>query len=575
MSKNARIITLATLLIVAIIASIVMVIVFATKHGDQSSSGNFEYTSSGLTCTITAYTGDDETVYIPERIAGKKVVAIKEGAFKGKSIVNIEFDGNFGDITLGEGVFSNMSSLVYVKLPQGLTKIPDKAFYECKKLTHVTFPSTVQSIGSYAFYNCSALVYSGSGESDGIILPTDLLSVGKYAFYGCNAIAKLTLNDKLESIEEYAFNKASNLRTLTVGEGSLLKTIGDHAFDSAKLESTTSAPIELPKLENIGKYAFANNSSYFNYFYLGKNVKLVDDYAFSGCSNLTTVKYAEDIALTSMGKGVFFNDSGLVYIEAKGENEKPSDIEAVPNALPDSITSIAELTFSGCYNLLNKRNFVIGKNVTEIGSGAFAIYNSTYTSRATLTVFELDVDTQNENFKMQPLGDFKRPNTTDPSRTRHSLLMDKSGEKVIAYIGTYTTFETTSEGDYNGCYRTDPSDLNNKTHNAFTFLDTEDIRNTLTTIGDYAFAGVRFDRIYIVPGVKNIGNFAFKGSDIDVVLFGSNNCTFAQDTFDGMQSDLTVYLMKGTSGGRIQEQVEAMREDDVVIDIGWMDEMFK
>ena len=42
MSKNARIITLATLLIVAIIASIIMVIVFATRHGDQSSSGNFE-----------------------------------------------------------------------------------------------------------------------------------------------------------------------------------------------------------------------------------------------------------------------------------------------------------------------------------------------------------------------------------------------------------------------------------------------------------------------------------------------------------------------------------------------------
>ncbi|MDD7351176.1 MAG: leucine-rich repeat protein [Clostridia bacterium] len=569
MSKNARIITLATLLIVAIVASIVMVIVFATKHGDQSSSGNFEYTTSGLTCTITGYTGDDETVYIPERIAGKKVVAVKEGAFKGKSVVNIEFNGNFSDISLGDGVFSNMSSLVYVKLPQGLTKIPNKAFYDCKKLTHVTIPSTVQSIGDYAFYNCSALVYSGAGEDDGMILPTDLLKVGKYAFYGCNAITKLTLNDKLESIEEYAFNKASNLKRLIVGEASLLTTIGDHAFDSAKIESTTSNKIIFPKLENIGKYAFANNSSYFNYFYLGKSVKMVDDYAFSGCGNLTTVHYDKDIALTSMGKGVFFNDSALATIQA--EDSALTD----PNALPDSMTAIPELAFSGCYNLLNKKDFVIGKNVSEIGSGAFAIYNSAYSSRATLTIYELKVDAQNENFKMQPLGDFKRPNTTDPSRTRHSLLMDKSGQTLIAYIGTYTTFERTSESEYNGCYRTDPSDLNSKARNAFTFLDSEEIRNTLTTIGDYAFAGVRFDRIYIVPGVKNIGNFAFKASDINVVLFGANDCTFEQDTFDGMQSDLTVYLMKGTSGGLVQEQVGEMIEDDVTIEFGWMDEMFK
>lgn len=569
MSKNARIITLATLLIVAIVASIVMVIVFATKHGDQSSSGNFEYTTSGLTCTITGYTGDDETVYIPERIAGKKVVAVKEGAFKGKSVVNIEFNGNFSDISLGDGVFSNMSSLVYVKLPQGLTKIPNKAFYDCKKLTHVTIPSTVQSIGDYAFYNCSALVYSGAGEGDGMILPTDLLKVGKYAFYGCNAITKLTLNDKLESIEEYAFNKASNLKTLIVGEASLLTTIGDHAFDSAKIESTTSNKIIFPKLENIGKYAFANNSSYFNYFYLGKSVKMVDDYAFSGCGNLTTVHYDKDIALTSMGKGVFFNDSALATIQA--EDSALTD----PNSLPDSMTAIPELAFSGCYNLLNKKDFVIGKNVSEIGSGAFAIYNSTYSSRATLTIYELKVDAQNENFKMQPLGDFKRPNTTDPSRTRHSLLMDKSGQTLIAYIGTYTTFERTSESEYNGCYRTDPSDLNSKARNAFTFLDSEEIRNTLTTIGDYAFAGVRFDRIYIVPGVKNIGNFAFKASDINVVLFGANDCAFEQDTFDGMQSDLTVYLMKGTSGGLVQEQVGEMIEDDVKIEFGWMDEMFK
>ncbi len=569
MSKNARIITLATLLIVAIVASIVMVIVFATKHGDQSSSGNFEYTTSGLTCTITGYTGDDETVYIPERIAGKKVVSVKEGAFKGKSVVNIEFNGNLSDISLGDGVFSNMSSLVYVKLPQGLTKIPNKAFYDCKKLTHVTIPSTVQSIGNYAFYNCSALVYSGVGEDNGMILPTDLLKVGKYAFYGCNAITKLTLNDKLESIEEYAFNKASNLKTLIVGEASLLTTIGDHAFDSAKIESTTSNKIIFPKLENIGKYAFANNSSYFNYFYLGKSVKMVDDYAFSGCGNLTTVHYDKDIALTSMGKGVFFNDSALATIQAE------DSALTVPNALPDSMTAIPELAFSGCYNLLNKKDFVIGKNVSEIGSGAFAIYNSTYSSRATLTIYELKVDAQNENFKMQPLGDFKRPNTTDPSRARHSLLMDKSGQILIAYIGTYTTFERTSESAYNGCYRTDPSDLNSKARNAFTFLDSEEIRNTLTTIGDYAFAGVRFDRIYIVPGIKNIGNFAFKASDINVVLFGANDCTFEQDTFDGMRSDLTVYLMEGTGGGLVQEQVGEMIEDDVTIEFGWMDEMFK
>ena len=48
-------------------------------------------------------------------------------------------------------------SLVTVKLPTGLEKIRNSAFFECSKLQTVILPDGIQEIGNYAFYQCTSL----------------------------------------------------------------------------------------------------------------------------------------------------------------------------------------------------------------------------------------------------------------------------------------------------------------------------------------------------------------------------------------------------------------------------------
>jgi hypothetical protein len=49
------------------------------------------------------------------------------------------------------------SGLTSVTIPNSVTSIGNKAFWECTSLTSVTIPDSVTSIGDYAFYLCSNL----------------------------------------------------------------------------------------------------------------------------------------------------------------------------------------------------------------------------------------------------------------------------------------------------------------------------------------------------------------------------------------------------------------------------------
>ena len=54
-------------------------------------------------------------------------------------------------------VFSDCTSLVEVRLPEGLKEIGNYAFYRCARLAEINIPDSVQKIGKLAFRGCESL----------------------------------------------------------------------------------------------------------------------------------------------------------------------------------------------------------------------------------------------------------------------------------------------------------------------------------------------------------------------------------------------------------------------------------
>jgi len=60
-------------------------------------------------------------------------------------------------VTLGGGVFEQCVSLKNIKLPDGITDIPNNTFWNCVELNEIVISNNVKTIGTKAFNVCSKL----------------------------------------------------------------------------------------------------------------------------------------------------------------------------------------------------------------------------------------------------------------------------------------------------------------------------------------------------------------------------------------------------------------------------------
>ena len=112
-----------------------------TECGVTENGVKWGLTKEGV-ITIAGYSGTSTEVIIPETINGHSVTSI------------------------GEGAFSDCSSLTSIEIPNSVTSIGSSAFYYCSSLTSIVIPSSVTSIGFYAFSDCSSLTIYCEAESE-------------------------------------------------------------------------------------------------------------------------------------------------------------------------------------------------------------------------------------------------------------------------------------------------------------------------------------------------------------------------------------------------------------------------
>ena len=107
------------------------------------------------------------------------------------------------------GDFKN-TKITSVVIADGVTKIDNSAFYQCKQLETVTMPDSIVEIGSSAFYYCSALKDP--------ILSKSLKILGSNSFVACGKIENFVIPASIEEIRGQFLTSNNNTKLSIVVE---------------------------------------------------------------------------------------------------------------------------------------------------------------------------------------------------------------------------------------------------------------------------------------------------------------------------------------------------------------------
>ena len=338
-----------------------------------------------------------------------------------------------------------------------------------------------------------------------VVIPEGVEEIQKYAFYNCPGLRTVVLPSSAKKIREYAFCKDEKLETINLDN---ITVVGREAFkDCTKLNN-----INLSSIYAIGVDAFTNCTSLQTVDLT--TLRNTGKQAFKGCTSLTSVVLSPDTKLSY----AMFVMSGLTSVDIYEQVEIP------------------EFCFAKCENL---ERVTINNDIINIGKGAFS---DCY--KLTDIIFNAKVDKLDEQafYACKALKKIELPNNS-VDLGKNCFYKCENLEKVI--FGKNTKLENL-EGSFfhetnvkefivptsNPYYTSDNGLLVNKEGNEIYlaaigyFNDSEIINNAYvvdskyTTIGEGAFAGIKFTKLEFTNKDLVIEGYAFANIDTlkEVVL---------------------------------------------------------
>lgn len=173
---------------------------------------------------------------------------------------------------IGRRAFFDCSELIAVEIPNSVTIINEQAFSSCKGLTAINIPSTVENIGYEAFSNCNGLTsviiangvkkiddyaFSGCSNISKVVIPNSVKYMGTRVFLDCASLVTVKLSENILSIPHSTFNRCYSLKN--VDFSSRLTRVEDYAFS----ECTSLVSMTLPNtITYIGNNAFLKSKKF-------------------------------------------------------------------------------------------------------------------------------------------------------------------------------------------------------------------------------------------------------------------------------------------------------------------------
>ena len=359
---------------------------------------------------------------------------------------------------------------------KSVTSIGDCAFRYCTSLKSITIPNSVMEIGSSAFSGCSSLT--------SITIPNSVTNIGDSTFWGCSSLTAIYVavdNKNYTSVNGVLFNKD---KTALI------------CYPAGKTDKSYNIT---NSVTSIGDYAF-NGCSSLTSVTIPNSVTEIGGSAFVGCASLKSITMPNSV--TSIGDMAFYKCSSLTSI-----------------TIPDSVTSIGSSAFSDCSKL---RSITIPNSVTSIGAWAF---------NGCTGLTAINVAMENQNYVSPDGVLYNKDKTTIicyPAGKKGNNYKIPDGVTEIGSIAFSRCSSLTSvtipnsvtsigSGAFNGCTSLTRVTISNSVTkigwNAFsgcTSLTSITIPNSVISIDWYAFMGcTRLKSITIPNSVTSIGKNAF------------------------------------------------------------------